>query len=349
MPEEVRLFIDGRRWRSWSSVEITRTLDSFDTASFSAPFEPERPEFRAAFKPFQYKPLSIEVGDSGEVFNGVQMNVDPSTTPATGTVNVSAYTRAAIIGDVPARPDVYPLELNGLTIDQIARTLCEPYGIEVVYDTSPRNPFRRVAIDVTAKIGGFLIDLAKQRGLLLSNTPDGQLRIFDYSDTASSGRREAARLAEGEAPLISVVPTFNPQAYYSEITGFAKTRAGSIGSTYTEINGRLQGVLRPLTFKLEDTDPPGVPEATAGKLGRMFGNCFSAAIEVPTWRDPSGALWEPGDLVNLTAPGAMIYTATAFTIRNVTLSQTAEAEGATLDLVLPGSFSDIIPESLPWD
>src|SRR5699024_7629400 len=137
------------------------------------------------------------------------------------------------------------------------------------------------------------------------------------------------------------------QTYYSEITGLAKTRVGRGGSSYTVTNPRLQGVVRPHTFQVNDTDSPDLPAAVAAKMGRMFGNMVSYSAEVPTWRDPSGALWAPNSTVTLQAPGAMVYRETELVIREVTLKQDADSHSASLSLMMPGAFSGEIPEVLP--
>ena len=70
---------------------------------------------------------------------------------------------------------------------------------------------------------------------------------------------------------------------------------------------------------------------------------------VSTWRDPAGNLWAPNTTVTLTAPDAMIYDKYEFIIRSVTFETDRATETATLNLVLTGSFSGEIPDSLPWD
>jgi prophage tail gpP-like protein len=81
----------------------------------------------------------------------------------------------------------------------------------------------------------------------------------------------------------------------------------------------------------------------------MFGNMVAYSVKVATWRDPSGNLWEPNTIVSLDAPDAMVYRPYDFVIRGVEFERDSRKEHATLDLVMPGSFSGEIPEALPWD
>lgn len=341
--EEVSLLIDGRRWHAWHSIEIQLALDSFATVSFDAPFEVERREFRETFQPFSFRPLEVHVGNE-LLFTGTLVGVEPEVDPDSRTVHGTAYSRPAVLADVTAPASAYPLELNGLRLRTIAETLAAPFGLTVQMDADDGATFRRVALDPDQLVHAFLVELAQQRGLVISDTPAGALRFL----TSVSEDAPVARLAEGEPPLESVSSSFSPQSYYSEITGIAKTRSGRGGSRFTVSNPFLSDVIRPHTFRLDDTDGADVPAAARAKLGRMFGNVLATTVEVPTWRDPAGRLWTPNTMLELEAPGAMIYRSTSFLVRTVTLRQDPDATSAVLELVLPGAFSGEVPSVLPW-
>lgn len=342
--EDVSILIDGARWDSWDTLEITRSLTSMRTVSFVSPFEPERSLFRETFQPFSYKPLELRVGDE-VLFTGTLVGVDPDTSSDARIVKVTAYSKPAVLTDVVEPASAYPLELNGLSLEQVATRLLEPFGLEVQLDDDEGATFRRVAIEPQDAVLPFLIELAKQRGLVISDTAAGALRIWK---SIEAGTTPVARFAEGEPPLRSVRSTFAPQRYFSELTGIAKARSGRAGSRFTVQNPHLE-VLRPGAVQLDDTDDADVPTATEARLGRMFGNALAVAISLPTWRTSAGDLWEPNTALLLEAPGAMIYRQTEFLIRTVALRQDAESIVAELGLVLPGAFSGEAPAELPWD
>jgi prophage tail gpP-like protein len=159
-----------------------------------------------------------------------------------------------------------------------------------------------------------------------------------------------AKFEEGKPPLLSAVPTFSPQSYYSEITGFTTTKRGRVGSKYTEQNQRLAGgALRPHSFRLNDVEKADAPAAVKAKMGRMFGQMLSIVVDVPTLRDPSGKLWKANTTVTLKAPGAMVYAETEFLVRDVFLRPSTKQVTTAFGLVLPGAFSGEVPSRLPWD
>lgn len=349
MPERIELVtlrIAGREFKAWESISIGRHLDEFTTVGFSAPFDPERRDFRDTFRPFSFQPVTVDVGDE-RVFTGTLMGVDPDPSPEGRSVRCSAYAKCAHLNDCTMPPSAFPLELNGLTLWQIAEKVCEPFGIDLVIEANDGAPFRRVALKPDDIVLRFLADLAKQRNLVISDNAAGGL-VFLRSVWVGE-EAPVATLREGEAPLTSLTPTLNPQAYFTEITGVAKTRSGRLGGRFTIKNPFApEGVFRPLTFELDDTDDADVPEATQAKLGRMFGNALSLSAKVPTWRMPGAALWRPNVLVTLEAPSSMIYRPTPFLVRDVILEKEEDEQTAQLELVLPGAFSGAPPSELPW-
>ena len=342
-PNEVALLINGRRFRFWTEMSITLTIDAMASVDFTAPFEPESREFRDAFRPFSYAPVVVTV--AGEpLFTGTMLTPTPSVSDTGVSVAVSCYARPAVLDDCTAPASAFPLEFNGQALPDIARTLCAPFGFTVTFEGMPGPAFERVALDPKTSVLPFLAELAKQRALVMTSSPGGDLAFPAITSVGSP----VARLTEGAPPLLSVTPQFAPQDYYSHVTGLESVALGGSGSQFTVKNPHLPGVVRPKTFGGPDVEGGDIKTATQSKSGRMFGNMVSYTINVPTWRDPSGRLWAPNTTLMLEAPSAMIYSPYEFLVRRVTLTRSEDAEAAELELVLPGSFSGEMPGRLPW-
>jgi prophage tail gpP-like protein len=354
--ELVSIVISQNEWAHWDDLEIHLALDNHASVGFSAPFEHERKEFRSAFKPLSFQPLELDVSGT-RLFTGTLVDVSPRLEASPRTVSANAYSKPAKLGEVDVPVSALPIEANGMTLMQIAQRLLEPYGFTAVLGDGVDDgaAFKRVKtrrktintnVEADEKIDDFLVELAKQRGLIRSSTAQGELL---FTKSVSVGR-PVVRLEEGQAPLMSAVPTFSPQSYFNEITGFTATKRGRVGAKYTERVNRLAGGdLRAFSFRLNDVEKADAPTAVKAKIGRMLGNVFSVVVEVPTWRNPDGGLWKPNTTVVLKAPGAMIYNDYEFLVRDVFLKQNAKQHTATLGLVLPGAFSGEVPTSLPWD
>lgn len=343
-PNEVAVKIEGTRFRFWDKIKIIRAIDAMDVIELGAPFESEAPEYREFFRPFSFNDIEVTVGGS-PFFTGTMVSVDPPVEPTKKTISIGGYSLPGVLNDCTAPASAYPIEYNDTFLQDIAVPIVRPFGLEVVFEADQGAVFERVAMKPGQKILMFLAELAKQRNLIISNTAEGAV-LFQQSEDDGTA---VVDLEQGEPPLVSVLPFFNPQDYYSHITGLEPVLVGLEGSQFTVQNSRLAGVLRPFTFETSDTIEGDVKAAVEAKAGRMFANAVSYSIRVPTWRDPQGDLWEPNTFVNLTAPDAMVYERYKFVIRSITFERDRNTEHATLNLVIPGSFSGRIPERLPWD
>jgi len=343
-PDEVAVLIAGKRFKFWSEVRITRSIDTMDTVEFSAPFEADNPEFKNTFKPFSFQDIEVTVGGA-PLFTGTMVGVTPALGPDGKTVDTSGYATPGVLNDCTPPASAFPLEYNNQNLEDIAKKITAPFGITVVFDVSPGPRFERVAPNSGQTVLAFLSGLAKQRNIVISSTAKGEL-LFQQS--VGSGK-PVAILRQGESPVVAVTPFFNPQEYYSHITGIEPVIVGLAGSKFTVKNPRLKGITRPMTFTAEDTEAGTLKDAVKAKASRMFGNMVSYSVSVSTWRDPSGKLWSPNTEVSLQAKSAMIYNAYTFIIRSVEFIRTRDSATAVLNIVIPGAFSGILPEVLPWD
>lgn len=347
-PNEVAIIVNGQRFRFWESVRITRAIDMIDTVEFSAPFEPDAPGWRDTFRPFSFQEVQVLVGGQ-TFFTGTMVGVMPTVAADRSTIRVSCYARPGVLNDCTPPPppnDADSLQFDGQTLRQIAATICRPFGISVVFEADPGAAFEEVACEPGTKALAFLTDLAQKRGLIIGTNPDGALVFRRDSGGAAAA---VARLRQGASPVLAVTPSFSPQEYYSHITGISPVVVGTEGSQFTVSNPRLTGVVRPLTFRADDSEDADAKLAVDAKTGRMFANMVSYSVTVNTWRDEAGNLWQPNTIVKLTAPRAMVYSEFEFMIRNVEFSRESDGETAVLNLVLPGSFSGKVPGRLPWE
>ena len=342
-PDEVALLIEGKRFRFWTSIKLTRSIDNMDTLDIAAPFEPSLASFRETFRPFSFKTVEITVGGK-PLFKGTMISVIPAMGDSK-TIQVSAYSTPGVLNDCTAPASAYPLEYNAQNLKAITDAVIKPFGIKSVFTEDPGSTLERVAMNPGQKILDFLSDLAKQKNLIISSTERGEI-LFQKS--ISSGV-PVAKLRQGESPVVSITPSFNPQDYYSHITGIEPVVVGLKGGVFTVKNGKLTNLLRPFTFQAQDTESGTLKEAVEAKAGRMFGNMVSYKLALNTWRDPAGNLWKPNTLVDLQSNNAMIYEPYNLVVRSVEFSRDEKSQTATLDLVIPGSFSGEIPEALPWD
>lgn len=341
---ETTINLNGKRFRFWDSILITRSVDNMDTVEFNAPFDSEAPNFKETFRPFSFQKAEVFVG--GEpLFTGTVIAITPNVSPDAKTLAVSAYSLPGILNDCTSPASAYPIEYNGLDLENVTKALVKPFGLNVEFLADQGQVFERVACNPGTRIFSFLAGLARQRNLLIASSPRGALQFLRSVEPGNP----VAVLTQGASPVVSVTPLFNPQEYYSHITGLEPVVIGLDGLQYTVKNSRLAGILRPLTFTAPDTQDSDIKTATEAKAARMFANMVSFDLVVNTWRDLAGRLWNPNTSLILEAPDAMIYKPYEFIIRSIQFERNKNEESARINLILPGAFAGKIPESLPWD
>jgi prophage tail gpP-like protein len=320
-------------------------MDSFDRVRFGGPFEPDDLELRAALRPLQFDDISVDVGGV-RLFTGTKVNVSTVLSASSNTVSVECYSKPGVLNDctMPASASE-KLEFRDATLITIANALAAKFGLGVEYIGDVGPVFEQVAIKNGATVYSFLVGLVRQRNMVIANTAAGKLLI----QRPVTPGKPVAELTEGLSPLMSVAPQIQSQKYYSHVTGMQPAWHGEGGDQYTQVNPRLNGVVRPWTFNVPDTDGAGIQEAVEAKAGRMFASAVQYDITVSTWRDSSGVLWLPNTTINVISPRSMIYTSYEFLIRSVSLTRSASGETATLKCILPGSLSGTVPETMPWD
>lgn len=343
-PNEVAVLIDGVRFRFWSDIRIRFYIDAVSVIEVNAPFEESQQEQRDAFRPFSYKPLSVTLGGQA-LFTGTAIDVQPRLQEDSSLVRLSAYSVPGVLQDCTAPVEFFNLEFSDAKIKHIASTLCAPFGISVEFDADEGAVFERVAATPGTRVLPFLARLAAQRNLVISATPEGAL-LFQRSVLTGA---PVAVLQQGLSPLVTVTPMFQPQEYYSDVTGIEPVIAGLKGASYTVRNPALRGVVRPFTFEVADTQEGDLKTAVETRAARMFGAMASYKIKLSTWRDESGEVWRTNTLIKLKAPSAMIYKDYTFLIASVTLDKTSSSETATLEVVIPSAYAGQLPEVLPWD
>lgn len=340
MSDIVRLLINGREFTGWTAATIGMSIDNAaDAFSLTAPFDPADPAVKAAFIPRKYQDVQVFIGND-VVLTGYVEKIAPHTGPDGRTLNVQGRSLTGQLVDCSIDG---PLEYSGLTLAEIARQLCKPFGVHV------RADYNTGKIDVaSAKYGqspyDFLAAIAGPRNMLLNSSYQGELVITDGRALAS--RDPIATLIEGKPPLISVDPDFDSTACYS----YYKVSSQQDG--YSNVSGRVDDSTiaryRPRLIEQDDagTDPK---LAASWERSKAFADSMTVSVTITGWRRPDGNRWAERQLITLQAPGAMLAMETKWLIAGVTHKMDAESgQTTTLRLIIPETYAGTIPRTLPW-
>ena len=343
---DITLFIDGKKFTGFTALTIDSPVDSFDAFSFSAAWDSSNVFIRSAFRPFSYKRCEVRY-DEEVLFRGVMLPSVPQISPESKTIGVQGYPLCGVLSDSCIPDSIYPPQFDGLTLKQIADTVCEPFSVSVRMNDDGGAAFEKVGIEAGEKVFDFLKKLAEQRGLFLSNTSDGALLIWKPKTEVVS-----ASFKEGEAPFVSCVPSFDGQNMFSHLTGFTKVSRLKESEKYTYENNYLikNGVLRQHTVTIDDAESDTLESSVKALAGRMYASAVKYTLTVTGHRDKNGRLYRKNMTVSLFAPDAEVYRDTELQVDSVQLSRSdSDGDIAVLSLVLPGARTGQLPEVFPWE
>lgn len=344
-PVGISVKIDGVLFRHFTSVSLTRTIDAVDTVEIVGPLA-DTPEFRAAFRPFSFADLSVSV-DGVRLFRGTMVNAPPKVSSEGSSVTIAGYSLPGVLHDCMVSPSSYPLQFRRMNIADMADKLVSPFGITVARVGDMGGPFGRIRIKRDRTIMSFLHKRAHDRGLLIRSNPAGEL-VLAAPPVVSA---PIASLDESKMPVTQVQAEFDPQRYFSRVTGVRATRRGFRGAQHTVVNQRAleEGIHRPFTISIKNTKRGELARATLAAAGRVLANAVSYTVSTVSWKDPQGDAWEPGATVELLAPRAFVEEPYNFQIRAVKYDfSSANGTTADLHLVLPGAFGGEAPDVIPW-
>lgn len=340
MSEEVGLTIGGSTFTGWEALTITRALDSVaDGFSLSGPFDPSNSVTLSAFKPFSYKPAIVKI-DGELVLTGQVESVSPSISASDRAINVQGRSKTGPL--VECSIDIGKTQFDGLSLSAIAKQICQPFGITVqaINDT---NPIKLARANPGEQAFSFLNKLAKDYSLLLNCDVDGRLLI----QLARTGGNPVASLVEGQGLLIGVSAGYNGAQRFSKY----KVLQQQDGAANIKGEALDSGVspYRPMVEAGGESNSSDIKNSANWKRALALASSISIEATVSGWRTPGGALWTPGQLVTLKAPGAFVIKETVLMVAGSTLTLDAGGRVASLRLVLPATYTGEMPGGYPWE
>lgn len=302
-PPRAALKIDGRRYEGWTSLRITRSIESL---SGEFQFDIAAREFTDADRwPLRTgDACSVEV-DGETVITGYVDGVNPQLDGEGYAIGLTGRDRAADLVDCSAiaKPGAW----TGRSIEAIATELAKPFGIDVVAKADTGAKVKRFALQQGETAYAAIERLARYRGLLAVSNAAGQVELIRPGSGAS-----VARIAQGE----NIV---GGAAYHDARDRFSDYLVKGQSSGDDTVNGKAAAAI-----KGEAKDPGisryrpllviGEEQATAATLraraeweaSTRAAKAQRATFTVPGWRTPGGALWRPDQLVDVTAPFFLI-------------------------------------------
>jgi prophage tail gpP-like protein len=246
---------------------------------------------------------------------------------------------ADLIDSTPAEP----YELNNQSLQQICKKRCRPFGIDVVIDDGidADTRFKRATADKTSSIFDHLSSLAKQRGLLLSSTIEGDLLITG----ANVQSQPVGTIEEGFPQSQDYSISFNGRGRFNTYKAISQTpKKRGVSSIVVD---KVVPKPRRMTFINDSTLSGELTEAAEWKKNKTLAESLTIPFPYTDWFDPQGNLWEVNTLVTVKSPTLGIEKGFTFLIRQIEFILETGERSVVLGLVPPSLYTKENIEE-PW-
>lgn len=327
--DRLTLRVGSTEYRGWESVSVSRDLEEA-AASFALEVSGEQDVTPDAA-------CEVRIG-SDLVVTGIVDSVRDEVSGDSASTSVGGRSRTGQL--VKNSCIASPAQFKEQTIVQIARALAAPYGVEVVCSVSGLLPLRRWSYETGEKVFEAIERLAREQALLVVDDPQGRLvltRVADpllrYSDLVMPGNvKRAARAVD-------------VSERYSEVR--VKAQRSGDDRDYGRVVAGVKGLAEDdgvrfsvLVLKGEKAMDAGqAAQRAAWEAATRWGKSVSIEVDVASWRDDLGRIWQPNVVAHTTIPRLGIDA--DLLVVSVNLTRSGSGRLATLGLGLPDGY---VPE-----
>lgn len=336
----VSLEVGGKRFTSWTSVTITRSIEQA-----SASFQLEAFEGSSAKSPVIVRPqssakltLSTDGGAPVTIIDGYVDDVTVSGGKDSTAVSIVGRSKTADLIDC-MDPDG-PHRWTDTTVLGIAQSLAAGYGVEVVAEVDTGRPLPRFALQQGETLFFAIERAARLRSLLVTDDAQGRLVL-----TRASTQQMSGALRDGVNMLNSSCAYKGSERFGTVVCrGQRATDANTTASDAATVQASAADASvqrrRVLVIRPEGrTDPAACLERAAWEMLTRYGRSVRVTVTVPGWTNAVGELWTVNRLQHVRIDRALLNA--TLLIVSVTLSRSTDGTTTTLELQPPEAFAQL--------
>jgi len=330
------------------SMRVTRALDTgADGWSTSIAWVPGLDtELDKLVVQYSYAKASVYLG-SQLVVNGSLYQSNPEITKDGIKRILTGYSFTIDAVDSSVRT---PYEVNGRTLEQRASEMVAPLGISAVFLNDSGGPFKRMTANKTDTIFSHLVKYAKQRALLVTSSPQGNL-LFTQANLR--GRpvttiefNESTPNAEELKANFDGRKRFNAYKAIGRAPG-RKNKGKTESYKFAISKDDSVPRARFKTFQADDTTGGNIQKAADWEKNKQLAKAFELSIPVDSWYSTEENLWTPNTLVTLKSEVLGVPDGFDLLIKQVEYIFEKDGTRAVLGLIPPQTYTTE-PIAEPW-
>lgn len=246
---------------------------------------------------------------------------------------ISGYSVAGVLEDVEIPTDLYPLQSDNLSLEEVAEKYTNPFDVNLAYtqniETDMKAKYTKITADEGQNIKSFLNELASQKGIILTHNELGSL-VFTRLEVDKL--TPAAQFVDGSEGIKNMSLAINGQALHSKIVVIRQASTKNPDAGQSEIDNPYCNIYRPKTIILNTADVFDTGKAARKALSDELVN-IKLTINTTEFV-------KPGNIISVKSDNLRIKKFTDFFVEECVITGNKVDENYTLSCVLKDVYSD---------
>ena len=339
------LKIKNKQVDFFNEFTLSLKFDSIaSTFGFKFYFDPTNELHKDLIHVGHYHKCTLE--HNGELLlTGYLVNQSAVDSSKKDWVTISGYSLPGVLEDCEIPPDIYPLQSDGLTLNEIAKKILDRFKLKYIVDSKIASKMNAKIKESTAsdsqKCASYLSELASQRGIVVSHNRNGEVLFY----VARTKLKPFMTFGSG-IPGVEYKLSFSGQPIHSHITVMkeADDEGGNAGES-TIVNPFVVGLYRP-TVKVQ-TSGTDIDTETAARaaLSEELKN-IKLTISIDRWEDVNGKIIKPNQTIYVENAHVLIPKKSIWFVESVDFTGNSTDQRAVLTCVLPEVYNFETPVNI---
>jgi prophage tail gpP-like protein len=315
-PDSYKFILDGLEVPV-SAFRLQRSLDSiFDSWTAEIAWLPgDNKDLDKRTAAYAYPAASLYLGRY-LVASGRLYDVTPKVSDAGISKTLECFTATVDLVDSKMPPD-YAMEWQGATLGTIAKDILQKLGYQYKLNYDPKAPYDFAQLEKFQSPAAFLIKLAAERSILVTNDETGAVVLMQPNVNAKPvGTLEQADISAGAksqgATEWSIKFAGRERFHNYIVIG----QGGDATDTISKATDSNVPAIRTMAYESDYLDPNNTKDTAAWRRSLQVAKSMTFPVPVVGWYCPTGEPWAPGMLVTIKSSVLNIPNGYVFCIRN---------------------------------
>ncbi|MEC5321133.1 phage tail protein [Brenneria populi subsp. brevivirga] len=336
MTDELNLTVGKKSLKGWDRVRVTRSIERLPS-DFDLGLMDYYVEDKSAQLVSPGDECTVSLGDD-LVITGYIDRWESSISPTRHEVRAMGRGKCQDLVDCSA--EWSGNVISSATALQIAKKLSEPYGISVSSDVSDMSTVPQFTLNWGESPQEIIERVSRWAALLYYDKPDGSLYLTRVGTKSAASGVEQGKNVERAIYQTSIDERFSNYTGISmSVTPLggdysSVTKATAQDPDISSMRYRNRIILVESTMVVADK----ARDCILWEMNRRYGRSKQLSVMVDSWRDSSGALWEPNTLIPISLP-IMGIDSENWLLGEVTFTRDDNGTHAQMLLMPPEAFT----------